>query len=229
MMHEQPENTWRGCQKKSAFVKHRSSVQARLAARKSREKWGAGPAGSARSAPQTAGVGTRTVQALVLALLFLVGCSSPDEPLDCHGVYHFHSTMTASFRAPILEGVARWNAWSTKQVTMSEDSDETTCSFRRIPWGGEEYQHILATQAGGHDFMAFSYGEDRSIIFTDGEHMNACIATLPGCIEGSTMHELGHSRGGLEHVAHGVMNPNAVDIEFSAEDQEEALRTGARK
>ncbi len=165
-------------------------------------------------------------QLLVAALLFLfAGCARSEKP-HCGGVYHFHTSLPQEFRADVSNGVAGWNAFSGQAVVIEGESDEVECSVRSIPWGGPEYQAIKSDF--GKDFMGYSYGEDGSIIITEGDYTRSCVGNLGStCLAGTIEHELGHANG-MQHIDGGaVMNPDTVRTDFTTLDLAECKRAGA--
>ncbi len=163
---------------------------------------------------------------VLMGFLSLVGCTSePDGPATCNGVYHWHTSYPAELRAGALDGVAGWNAFATRQVSVDGTSDEVECSFRAIPADGPEYQTIAAEHGG--PFMAYSY-RDHSIILADGPYLRGCIRYMgPPCLVSTFEHELGHAHG-MEHlVGCAVMNPGEIPTGFSSKDRAECERAGA--
>ncbi len=169
----------------------------------------------------------RALAALAFALA-LVACRS-SEKVECEGRYHFHTSFPSELRADALRGVEIWNASTSSPVTLEGESDDTVCSFRRIDWGGAEYEEIKARDHEGKDFMGFSLGKEGSVIVSEGAWLRKCIADVGStCMIGTTLHELGHAHG-LEHLETpgAMMNPQVVRLDFTPADRDECVRAGA--
>jgi hypothetical protein len=155
--------------------------------------------------------------AIVLVLLFLVGCAAEQEPA-CDGSFHAHRTLTPEARAHVEVAFAKWNELAGRDVArfVEGDPDDVTCSVR------------IDENAGA--LGLFSH-EDGSLALAPARlrtEAPGCAAQMGDCIEAVALHETGHALG-LVHTSDAghVMSPDGeLLLAFTDADRAECSRAG---